>query len=191
MVVSLFIQMTLPHLGILDVQCGSSRIKPSRFLRLVSLYSSLHQPKLYGMNGITSMPMSLISPKSLRYMSNCSRRNSQGVTFKTIMPAFVDFSLSWSCISHIRLILWLNTVIERSLLLLYFLEALTPQSPLRFKDLYWVRLVFWLSPRPSLLICKYQAGLLFYHHLHIPPCIIWLYNIAIFQFQGKWCRTGW
>ena len=122
MVVSLFSQMALPHLGIIVIHRGSSRIKPLehgcsswRFFRLVSLCGSLHWPKLSGTNGLPCMAMSLISQESLRYMSRCSRRSSQGITFKTIMPAFMDFSLIWSCISHIRLILRLNAVIETSL----------------------------------------------------------------------------
>ena len=81
----------------------------------------------------------------------------------------MDFLVGWSYISRIRLILWLNAIIERSLLLLSLLEALTPQSPLRFEDLYWARLIFWLSPRPSLLLFECQAKLLFYHHSHLPP----------------------
>ena len=77
MVVSLFRRTTLHHFGILAIQRGSSRIKPSwhgcsscQFLRLVSLCNSLHQPKPFGMNGLPCMAMSLISPKSLRHMSS-------------------------------------------------------------------------------------------------------------------------
>ena len=69
MAVSLFSQTTLPHLGILVVQRDWSRIKPSRhgfsnwwFLRLVSLYSSLHRPKLYRINGLPCVAMRLNFP---------------------------------------------------------------------------------------------------------------------------------
>ena len=67
----------------------------------MSLCSSLHRPKLCGKNRLPCMAMSLISPKLLRHMSSCSRRSSQGIAFKTIILVFVDFSLNWSCITHI------------------------------------------------------------------------------------------
>ena len=40
---------------------------------IMSLCSSLHWPKLYEMNGLPCMPMSLIYLGSLRYMSSCLR----------------------------------------------------------------------------------------------------------------------
>ena len=143
------------------------------------------------MNRLPCIAMCLVSLELFRYINNCWRWSSQGVTFKTIMPEFMDFSLSWSCIMRIPPILRLNPVFERSLLLLSLFEALIPQSPLRSKDLYWVSLTFRLSPQPSLSISRCQPGLLFYHHLHLTPCIIWLYNIAIFQFQGKGVPQRW
>ena len=106
----------------------------------------------------------------MRYMSSCSRWFSQGIALKTIMPIFVNFSFNWSYISCIRLILRLNVVIKLSLLLLSFLEALTYRSPLRYKDLYWARLTFSISPyQSSILLSGCQPRLLFYHHLHLPP----------------------
>ena len=177
-VIYLFSRMTLPYLGILVIQRGLSRIKPSWhvcsswwFLRLVSLCSSLNCLRISKMNGLPCMAMSIISLRSLKYISSGSMRKIHGVTFKNIIPTLVDFSLSWSCISLIWLILQLNTIIERSLLLLSFLIALTPRSPLRSEDLYWVRLAFPLSPWPYLLLSECQPGLVFYPQMYRPPCI--------------------
>ena len=72
----------------------------------MSLCISLHQPKKSRTNVLPCIAMSLISPGLMRYMSSCSRRSSQGVAFRTIIPD-LTFRLSSSILdtsisSHIR-----------------------------------------------------------------------------------------
>ena len=118
----------------------------------MSLCNSLHRPKLSRTNGLPCMAISLISLELLGYKTSCSIQSHQGIAFKTIMQTFVDFSLNWSYISCIRLILQLNAIIERSLLLLSFLEALITQSPARSR--IYTEQVSPFDSRHDLLFCS-------------------------------------